>query len=493
MTTMIGIVTLLPLLLTSLARAADTVIASDNFNRANESPLAVGGNWQRYTNGGVVDLTGNQVAGVSGDALYFWQGAGTFSDTAQFSRATVTNPGGQVGLVLLGGSDHALVVSWSAGTNYIYWYSGGAYQAALMTTASTLQTGDIIEARVEGGTVSAKINGSVIASVANTTTLTSGRPGFEAFLSGATLDDWEAGGPATGKCDGAPDGTPCDDGNACTLTDTCKSGACVGDNAVVCIPSDKCHSAGTCDPGSGLCFNPPIVCNDNNNCTVDTCDPATGCVFTGSPNSCDDGNPCTTDSCDPAGGCVHVGSDGPDNSCSKVTDSSLCALPTGMCGASPTGPQFRLDDLQDPTFSTVLGTTVFNDYRINASNPGQFYYNVFRAGAPGSALDLTITVPYPFVTQGANPIQLHDRARTSGGCYLPGDSLPGFTVTTAGGQVSGIRQGRVFLEAGRRYDGSLWIKIEEGAPRLSWRVLASDGMVLAERLLPARGFARTRT
>src|SRR4029077_1241756 len=57
---------------------------------------------------------------------------------------------------------------------------------------------------------------------------------------------------------------------------------------------------------------------------------------------------------------------------------------------------------------------------------------------------------------------------------------------TAGGQVSGIRQRRVFLEAGRSYDGSLWIKIEASAPRLSWRVLASDGMLLAERPLPAR-------
>jgi len=60
---------------------------------------------------------------------------------------------------------------------------------------------------------------------------------------------------------------------------------------------------------------------------------------------------------------------------------------------------------------------------------------------------------------------------------------------TAGGQVSGIRQRRVFLEAGRSYDGSLGIKIEAGAPRVSWRVLASDGMVLAERPLPARGSA----
>ena len=37
----------------------------------------------------------------------------------------------------------------------------------------------------------------------------------------------------------------------------------------------------------------------------------------------------------------------------------------------------------------------------------------------------------------------------------------------AGGQRSGIKQGRVFLESGRSYDGSVWIKIESGAPRLA--------------------------
>lgn len=446
MTSMIGIVTLLPLLLTPLANAQQTVIASDNFNRANESPLVVGGNWQRLSSGGTVNLTGNQIAGVSGDAVYYWQGAGTFGATEQFARARVTNAGGQVGLVLLGTGSSGLVASWGGGWLYIYWYSGGGYQGQLTQVPSTVNSGDLVEATLEAGTVSAKINGVVVASVPNTTTLTSGTPGFETYQAGANLDDWQGGTRASGgACAGSSNGTPCDDGSACTQVDTCQSGVCVGGGPVVCTPPDNCYTAGTCDPASGSCFNPPVVCNDNNNCTIDSCDPATGCVYKQNPNgcgntcttdSCDDGNPCTTDSCDAAGNCVHVGSDGPDNSCSKVTNSSLCALPTGLCGASPTGPQFRLNDLQDPTYSPVSGTTVFNDYRINASNPGQFYYNVFRAGTPGAALDLTINVPYPFVTQGSNPIQLHDRARTSGGCYLPGASLSGFTVMTDGGHLS---------------------------------------------------------
>jgi alpha-N-arabinofuranosidase len=60
---------------------------------------------------------------------------------------------------------------------------------------------------------------------------------------------------------------------------------------------------------------------------------------------------------------------------------------------------------------------------------------------------------------------------------------------TAGREPHGIRQGRLFLESGRSYDGSVWIKIDSGAPRMSLRALAADGTVLANIPLPARGSA----
>ncbi|HEX4566821.1 MAG TPA: hypothetical protein VH138_09325, partial [Vicinamibacterales bacterium] len=59
----------------------------------------------------------------------------------------------------------------------------------------------------------------------------------------------------------------------------------------------------------------------------------------------------------------------------------------------------------------------------------------------------------------------------------------------ASGQAAGIRQRRIFLEPDRSYDGSLWIKLEAGSPRLSLRAVAADGSVIAERPLPARGSA----
>src|SRR5690349_17588581 len=60
---------------------------------------------------------------------------------------------------------------------------------------------------------------------------------------------------------------------------------------------------------------------------------------------------------------------------------------------------------------------------------------------------------------------------------------------TAGSPPSGITQRRVFVESGRSYDGSAWIKVEAGSPRVSLRVRAADRSVLADLPLPARGSA----
>src|SRR5262249_51686819 len=79
--------------------------------------------------------------------------------------------------------------------------------------------------------------------------------------------------PATGACSDPPkqNGTTCDDGNACTGSDTCQSGVCTGGTTTVCVPSDQCHDAGTCNPATGSCSNPAkpdgSACSDGNACT----------------------------------------------------------------------------------------------------------------------------------------------------------------------------------------------------------------------------------
>ncbi len=62
----------------------------------------------------------------------------------------------------------------------------------------------------------------------------------------------------------------CNDGNACTQTDTGRPGACVGGSNVPCTASDQCHSAGTCDTVAPATQNPHshrLACDDGNKCT----------------------------------------------------------------------------------------------------------------------------------------------------------------------------------------------------------------------------------
>jgi hypothetical protein len=176
----------------------------------------------------------------------------------------------------------------------------------------------------------------------------------------ATCTDNQCGtGPAV-------DGTACDDGDACTRTDTCQGGVCTGGDPVVCTAADQCHVAGTCDPATGACSNPTApdgsACDDANPCTVGdacrggacvgdpvTCQPLDAChdagvcdtttgTCTNPPKadgtSCSDGNACTqTDTCQ---GGVCTGANpvvcAPPNECQET---GTCDAASGQCVYQP--------------------------------------------------------------------------------------------------------------------------------------------------------------
>jgi hypothetical protein len=182
------------------------------------------------------------------------------------------------------------------------------------------------------------------------------------------------------------DGTSCNDGNACTVTDQCRSGVCLG-TALNCndgnlCTTDSCNSATgcvnavdtsrTCSTGNQCQLNEQCLsdgrcgggstrsCDDGNVCTGDSCSPQSGCVFSNADGiscddknsctgtdrcqagvcsgvivSCNDGNVCTNDSCDPATGCVHTNAPAG----TPCTDSNVCTTGdrcmSGIC--VPTG------------------------------------------------------------------------------------------------------------------------------------------------------------
>ena len=105
-------------------------------------------------------------------------------------------------------------------------------------------------------------------------------------------------------CQNADNAEACDDGDACTETDVCQGGACVGGDALDCDDENDCTDD-SCDADLGCQHvNTEGVCDDGNACTAtDTCQ-AGECIGTDEAD-CDDGNKCTVDTCD-ADGCVHT-------------------------------------------------------------------------------------------------------------------------------------------------------------------------------------------
>jgi len=146
--------------------------------------------------------------------------------------------------------------------------------------------------------------------------------------------------PATGVCSNPAKatGAGCNDGNPCTLTDACQAGACVGGTPVVCAPLDACHSAGVCDPATGLCSNPPkangVACEDGNLCTQ------SGACSNG---TCVGSNPimCTaTDQCHDAGTCnpsTGVCSNPPKADGTACEDGNLCTQSSACSGGACVG------------------------------------------------------------------------------------------------------------------------------------------------------------
>jgi hypothetical protein len=68
------------------------------------------------------------------------------------------------------------------------------------------------------------------------------------------------------------DGTSCEDGNACSINDVCQGGLCYSGPYRSCAAIDQCHIAGVCTPKTGKCSNPNspagTPCDDGNTCTV---------------------------------------------------------------------------------------------------------------------------------------------------------------------------------------------------------------------------------
>lgn len=171
--------------------------------------------------------------------------------------------------------------------------------------------------------------------------------------------------PLTTECELVANvGAYCDDGNACTDQDTCEAnGACVGAPKLCQQPQSPC-STSACNPDSGECQDQQLpnttTCDDGNPCTVgDSCDGLGACFGSSkdcsgldgecvigecndqtgqcdqvptSGNSCDDGNACTVSDTCAEGQCAGTAKDCSDLNQACVT--GVCDLSTGACTPS---------------------------------------------------------------------------------------------------------------------------------------------------------------
>lgn len=145
----------------------------------------------------------------------------------------------------------------------------------------------------------------------------------------------------TGICVKQPktNGTTCNDGNACTQTDTCQAGACVGSNPVVCAAPDQCHQPGVCNPQTGACDYAPktdgTTCDtDNNLCTLDTCQ--AGVCTAGAAKDCSALNDqCNTGACNTSTGACFKQPKTDGTTCNA--DNNACTNDTCQAGVCTAG------------------------------------------------------------------------------------------------------------------------------------------------------------
>ena len=192
----------------------------------------------------------------------------------------------------------------------------------------------------------------------------------------------------------------CNDGNACTQTDTCVAGSCVGGNPVVCTASDTCHSTGTCAPATGVCSNPPkpdgSACDDANACTqTDAC--SSGACVGGNPVVCSALDDChVAGACQPADGTCSAGAAKPDGS--GCNDGNPCtvgdACAAGSCSGAPAPPPGDVND--SVLVSQSAGTTSiawsdgpgpFNVYRGSVTGPWSYNHGCFAPSVSSPVSD----------------------------------------------------------------------------------------------------------
>lgn len=172
-----------------------TQIASDNFNRANNSSagMNLGANWTASVPEFDLGINSNQAyetVGGGNDNVAFWS-ANNF-DNNHYSKVTLANASGSPYVIVRASATDYILAQFSSPNYKIYWYNGGSY-TEIASGAGSIANGNTIELRVSGSTFQMYKNGSLVISGTNASTPSSGKPGIGIDDGATRLDDWSGG------------------------------------------------------------------------------------------------------------------------------------------------------------------------------------------------------------------------------------------------------------------------------------------------------------
>ena len=215
-------------------------------------------------------------------------------------------------------------------------------------------------------------------------------------------------------CQFTPNADLCDDENLCTVIDVCSNGWCKGAVAKECDDEKFC-TKDWCDPELGCVHDAlsDIPCEDGDACTTsDVC--AAGLCIGGAEPQCDDANLCTDDSCDSALGCVNDPNTLACDDFDPFTTDDFCD--GGQCKGKPDQDGDGVADADDlcPGFDDMVDEDEDNqpdacevgwagdawpnhETKIPQVDGLVVYLQVYKSGVtdqPGQAPDVAVTILY---------------------------------------------------------------------------------------------------
>lgn len=169
--------------------------ASDDFNRANETPLSGGGVWaQAGTTGPTVNLTSNAAVSTgNGDQFYKRTGAAASADQfSQSTKPTGTDPDEGPACRITGSAITGYFAEMAGSAGILKHLSGSA--SVVQGYSYTVANGDVIRLEVQGSTLRMYQNGVVKSPSGTDVSITGpGDVGMFFFESGVQQDDWSGG------------------------------------------------------------------------------------------------------------------------------------------------------------------------------------------------------------------------------------------------------------------------------------------------------------